>query len=476
MELPRIIQGGMGLGISNWRLAKAVALRGQLGVVSGTAIDLILTRRLQAGDPGGHMRRALAAFPGREMAERVIDRYFVEGGKPETKAFAAKPMVGDRQGQALEELMVVANFAEVFLAKEGHQGWVGINFLHKIQTPMLPSLLGAMLAGVSVVLIGAGIPLEIPSILDRLAAWEPVEFSLHVTGAGGDHKMRLDPKRWFPGETPELQRPLFFPIVSSVTLASMLVKKCQGGVNGLVVEDATAGGHNAPPRGALKLSEEGEPMYGPRDEVDRAAIRALGLPFWVAGSQGSPEKLQEARADGAEGIQLGSLFAFCEESGLREDLKQAAIKSALAGEEKVFRDPAASPTGFPFQVLTAPGSLSEAEIYEERQRICDLGYLREAYEREDGSVGWRCPAEQPLDFQKKGGRIEETAGRKCLCNSLMANIGLGQRRAEETEQPLLTCGKDLSGIRKLAAPGSKGYSAGDVLDFLLGDEVLAEEI
>ena len=36
----------MGAGVSNWRLAQAVAKLGQLGVVSGTALDLVLARRL----------------------------------------------------------------------------------------------------------------------------------------------------------------------------------------------------------------------------------------------------------------------------------------------------------------------------------------------------------------------------------------------------------------------------------------------
>ncbi|MDE3217251.1 MAG: nitronate monooxygenase, partial [Gemmatimonadota bacterium] len=49
--LPTVIQGGMGAGVSNWMLARAVSLRGQLGVVSGTVIDTIFVRRLQDGDP-----------------------------------------------------------------------------------------------------------------------------------------------------------------------------------------------------------------------------------------------------------------------------------------------------------------------------------------------------------------------------------------------------------------------------------------
>ena len=58
--VPPIIQGGMGVAISDWRLARAVSLRGQLGVVSGTAIETVVVRRLQDGDIGGHMRRAIA--------------------------------------------------------------------------------------------------------------------------------------------------------------------------------------------------------------------------------------------------------------------------------------------------------------------------------------------------------------------------------------------------------------------------------
>ena len=67
-----IIQGGMGAGVSDWRLARAVAHTGQLGVVSGTALDTVLARRLQLGDPSGHLRRAIAAFPFQDLAERAF--------------------------------------------------------------------------------------------------------------------------------------------------------------------------------------------------------------------------------------------------------------------------------------------------------------------------------------------------------------------------------------------------------------------
>ena len=78
--LPAIIQGGMGAGVSDWRLARAVSAQGQLGVVSGTALDVILARRLQSGDPGGHMRRGLDRFPVPAIAKRIWHRYYVPGG------------------------------------------------------------------------------------------------------------------------------------------------------------------------------------------------------------------------------------------------------------------------------------------------------------------------------------------------------------------------------------------------------------
>lgn len=467
---PTIIQGGMGAGVSNWRLANAVARRGQLGVVSGTAIDLILARRLQDGDPGGHMRRALDHFPVPEIAQRVLERYYVPEGARAGRAYRAKPVHTIAPRKPLLELTVVANFVEVFLAKEGHDGPVGINLLEKIQLPNLASLYGAMLAGVDYVLMGAGIPIEIPGALDRLANHEPASLKLHVAGAqpGDDFAAEFVPQKLIKEPLPPLRRPAFLAIIASATLALTLAKKASGHVDGFVVEGPTAGGHNAPPRGALQLTERGEPIYGPRDEVDLAKIAALGRPFWLAGSYGTPEKLREALALGAAGIQVGTAFAFCRESGLSDELKERTLRRVLCGEGEVFTDPLASPTGFPFKVVRLPGTTSEAADYAARPRICDLGYLRELYRQEDGTVGYRCPAEPVDDYTQKGGAVEETAGRKCLCNGLMANIGLPQRRPHDyLELPLLTAGDDLANLARLVPPGEQSYGAGAVLDYLL---------
>ena len=468
--LPIIIQGGMGAGVSSWPLARAVAKTGQMGVVSGTALDVILARRLQDGDRGGHMRRALERFPIPGVAQRILDRYFVEGGKPADKPYRAKPVLREKPSRSLEELLVASNFVEVFLARDGHKGTIGINYLEKIQLPTLPSIFGAMLAGVSSILMGAGIPRAIPGIMDQLARGEAVELRLDVKDAGRDDVFTttFDPNAFCGGAAPTLERPDFLAIVSSQTLATMLARKASGKVDGFIVEGPTAGGHNAPPRGTLQLSVEGEPVYGDRDVPDLDAFRTLGLPFWLAGSYAEPERITDALAQGAAGVQIGTAFAFCAESGIDAALRDKALKLSRERLAAVFTDPVASPTGFPFKILQMTGTHSEASVYEQRTRVCDLGYLRHAYKKPDGKLGWRCPSEPVDDYLRKGGNEADTVGRKCVCNGLMANIGLGQiQRNGDAEKPLLTSGDDVARVARFLKPGRDHYHAADVIAYLL---------
>lgn len=468
---PIIIQGGMGVAVSSWQLARAVSLTGQLGVVSGTAIDVVLVRRLQLGDEGGHIRRALAEFPYPSMAKGILDRYFIPGGKSDSTPFEPTMALPAEPTQQQHELIVVANFVEVYLAKEDHVGLVGINYLEKIQTPTLPSLFGAMLAGVDYVLMGAGIPRTIPGVLDRLVNGEPVELPLNVAGADSHDNFvtRFDPMEFTGGDLPWLERPKFIAIVASATLATMLARKATGHVDGFVVEGPTAGGHNAPPRGKATTNVRGEPVYGDRDAVDLNAIALLDRPFWLAGSYGSPEHVAAALETGATGVQVGTAFAFCEESGLPSDIKIQVIDRCRDGEPEVVTDPLASPTGFPFKVLRMEGSVSESEVYEQRERVCDLGFLRQAYRKDNGEIGWRCPGEREAAYVRKGGELSETVGRKCVCNGLIANVGLAQtRRNGDIEQPLVTCGNDVRNIvQYLATSDAKSYSAATVVDYLL---------
>jgi hypothetical protein len=128
----------------------------------------------------------------------------------------------------------------------------------------------------------------------------------------------------------------------------------------------------------------------------------------------------------------------------------------------------ASPTGFPFKVVQVEGTISEESTYQARTRICDLGYLRHAYKKENGDLGWRCPSEPIKDFLRKGGPIEETEGRKCVCNGLLANIDLGQsRKGGYEELPMLTSGDDVQNVARFLSKGGDSYHATDVLDYLL---------
>lgn len=468
MDNPLIIQGGMGVGVSGWRLAQAVARTGQLGVVSGTALPLVLARQLQLGDPDGDLARVCARFPRPEVVARIWAAYYVPGGKP-AAPFKAVPMPSLHPGQAFLDLAVLAAFAEVALAKEGHAGRIGINLLEKIQLPTLPTLFGAMLAGVDYVLMGAGIPRSIPGVLDQLALGHPAELKIDIAGATewDDCLNRFDPRPYL-GAAP-VARPQFLAIISSATLALTLARKSNGRVDGFVVEGPLAGGHNAPPRGSTALNEQGEPVYGPRDVPDLPKIRDLGLPFWLAGSCADPDKLVAARAAGAAGVQVGTAFAFCDESGLLPDLKRRVCAlSRTLGALRVRTDPRASPTGFPFKLLQLLGTMSDETRAFARQRICDLGYLREVYRKADGTPGYRCAGEPVEDYVRKGGTLEDTKGRLCLCNGLMANIGLGQWRSTGPEDPLLTAGDDVANLARFLPAGADSYRAADVIRWLLG--------
>ncbi|MFP4069287.1 MAG: nitronate monooxygenase [Opitutales bacterium] len=455
-QFPRIIQGGMGAAVSNWRLARAVSLAGEFGVVSGTALDTVLIRRLQDGDPGGHMRRALAAFPFQEMAEPIVRRWFRAGGRGPEEPYRLKRMPAVEMKRGDIELLMAANFVEVYLAKQGHAGWVGINFLEKIQLPTLPSLLGAMLAGVDAVFMGGGIPLAIPGVLDAFAELRAAELKLHLVE--GDEslapRLRLDPMDFLPAGTKPLHRPKFFAVISSDVLAKTLVRKASGHVDGFVIEHHSAGGHNAPPR------REG--AYGPRDLCSVERVRDLGRPFWLAGGCASPEALRAALEQGALGVQVGTAFACSEESGIAPAIKAEVIRLYRSGELRVATDFRASPTGYPFKRVDLAANAAD-----EPCRVCDLGYLRHVYVDAEGTLGYRCPAAPLEAYLARGGTEAEAEGKRCLCNGLLATIGLGQVNDGVEAPPLLTWGEDLSFFEHVLGEGRTSYGVAEVLDYLL---------
>ncbi len=170
----------------------------------------------------------------------------------------------EAKAKKLTEILVVASFVEVWLAKNGHQTPVGINYLEKLQPSHPAEIYGAMLAGVNYIVMGAGIPNQIPSILDQLAQNEPATYAVDLDGTDEKAYVTFDPSSIIPkSQQRPLERPRFFPVVTSNVLAKYLVEKV-GGIDGLIIELPEAGGHNAPPRGKQR-DEDGVPLYGPKD-------------------------------------------------------------------------------------------------------------------------------------------------------------------------------------------------------------------
>ena len=264
------------------------------------------------------------------------------------------------------------------------------------------------------------------------------------------------------------------------------------------------------------------------------------MPFWLAGSYAKPEMYSEVRALGGAGVQAGTLFALSEESGMSDHTKQRVLSDLSKQDLQVFTDPVrvsvgsppsrrppsppsctfplpplsigqgpyrscgpalcphrpparnplmriscwhvalrqvASPTGFPFKVLELKGTLSDKDLYDSRPRVCNLGYLRTGYLKENGEVGYRCAAEPVKDWVRKGGEVEATLGRKCLCNALMSDAGVPQispfkKEGEDErylEEILVTMGDDVNSAKQFMKQdenGRWGYSAVEICNYI----------
>ena len=465
-SLPVIIQGGMGIAVSNWELAKTVSMQGQLGVVSGTAIDNVMARRLQDGDLSGNTRRALAQFPNQEVVSKILAKYFIEGGKAANVPYVMVPKITLEQKRDAQEILIAANFVEVWLAKEGHNGLIGINFLHKIQMTTAASVFGAMLAGVDYIIMGAGIPRELPKLIRSIAKLEVGSVPVDVIG-GPAALTSINPLDFVSAGT-QIKKPKFLAIISVDVLGTYLARDEETRPDGFIIEHNSAGGHNAPPRGKWEFDENGEPIYGPKDIADIEKMKKLELPFWLAGTYGNPERVKAALAQGAAGVQVGTLFAISNHSGFSSKTRGQLLNKLKSNNLEIKTDVKASPTSFPIKIAKLEGHTSTADGFAARPKLCDLGYLREPAISETGRTIYRCPSEPDDQYIKKGGAIEDIEGRKCLCNGLMSNIGLPQVRKDGyVEAPIVTLGSDIDGAKVLLKSHPDGYGADDAVKWLL---------
>jgi len=465
-----IIQGGMGIRVSSPELAGAVAHEKATGIVSGTGIGNVLVRGLNEGDYDGEIRSALERYPRQEVVERVMKEFYRPNGlegKPYSRPAPFDFDFDDPRFPKMAmpaDIAVLGAFVEVIRAKRyaGGRGNIGMNLLTELEEPTIHTIYGAMQAGVDLIAMGAGIPKKIPGYLQELAEGRDVYFPIEVQNApSGTYKLHFDPSRYADPDQ-ELEVPRFLAIITSDILARHFMKADppKEGVrphvppDGFIIEEPIAGGHNAPPRNKKVFDEIGQPVYTERDLANMERMQELGMPYWLAGGYGSHEGLLRAKSMGAVGVQMGSVMALTKESGLDPKIRNEMIRRIRAGENiDVYTDSHISPTGYPFKVAQIEGTISDPEVYAARTRICDLGYLRKSFEidridRKTGEVVkkviYRCPSEPEAAYVGKGGDIEATIGRGCLCNQLFAAHGMAQVHKGVKEPAVVTIGDSVS--------------------------------
>lgn len=263
-----------------------------------------------------------------------------------------------------------------------------------------------------------------------------------------------------------------FRLRASLILAMTLARKSNGRVDGFVVEGEVAGGHNAPPRGPLQLSARANPCTGRGMFQTWTRFGISDCPSGWRARTGVPVASPPRPEDSEpRGSRCGNRL--CILRGIRDPAgpEVPGLESQCGRPGPSVHRSGSVTHGFPFKVLRLPGTLSDPSIYESRDRICDLGYLRQPYRQADGSVGYRCPGEEVDRFVKKGGTESGAEGRKCLCNGLLATVGLGQvRDGGEGEPAILTAGEDVGRIAGFLKPGHTEYTAADVVQALLNGE------
>ncbi len=460
--MPELIQAGMGAHISCARLANATSRLGALGVVSSVGLRHIVPQQVRAGDDD--TIELAKTFPFARYVEDLLS--YAPGGKRHTRAIPID--VPDAvKGALAKRLSVISAYIEVMRAKRGHKGMVGINVMWKCALTVLPSIYGALIAGVDAFLCGAGVPMELPEIVRRMRQGENIDYE-PLTGTSTHVHLQIEedePERVL-GDKP---MPKLLPILSNFAFCKRLLdtwnKRAEGSrPDAFVLENHAAGGHNAQPRDKSE--------FGEADDINSYfdKVLALGVPVYIAGAfehGGSRKDLLYWQSRGAHGIQVGSRFALSAESGLRDDLKKRTIEASREGALRVLTDARLSPTGFPFKYVPLEGTLGDQAVRDQQKRGCDLGYLLTSRTliQEDGTERevYVCPAMPEDQYVSLGGDLAETVGRLCLCNALLATAGFNK-----PDRPaLVTLGES-------GAMTKEALTARQVVEDILTPEVVAE--
>ncbi|WP_371132701.1 NAD(P)H-dependent flavin oxidoreductase [Methyloversatilis sp.] len=259
-----IVQGGMGVGVSAHRLAGSVAALGAMGTIS--SVDL---RRHHP-----------------DLMERTRD---LPAGAAATQA--AKEAINAANLEALAR--------EIHAARElaGGRGLLAINVMRAV-SEYGPSVTRALECGIDAVVVGAGLPLDLPDLAQ-------------------DH-----PKA------------LLVPILSDARGVQLLLRKWERKKrlpDAIVIEHPRlAGGH----LGAAKIADLNDPRFEFENVIPEALayMRGAGLdiPLIAAGGIRSFEDIARVQALGAAGVQLGTPFAVTQECDAHAEFKRVLAQTTDA--------------------------------------------------------------------------------------------------------------------------------------------------
>ena len=258
-----IVQGGMGVGVSAHRLAGTVAGLGGTGTIS--SVDL---RRHHP-----------------DLMERTRD---LAPGEAATQA--AKADINAANLEALEREIRAAQ------ALAGGRGLLAINVMRAV-SEYGPSVTRALECGIDAVVVGAGLPLDLPELAQ-------------------DHP-----------------RALLVPILSDARGVQLLVRKWERKKrlpDAIVIENPRlAGGH----LGAAKIEDLNDPRFEFENVIPQvlAFLRSAGIdkviPLIAAGGIRRHEDIARVQALGAAAVQLGTPFAVTLEGDAHADFKRVLAQA-----------------------------------------------------------------------------------------------------------------------------------------------------
>ena len=259
-----IVQGGMGVGVSAHRLAGSVAALGAVGTIS--SVDL---RRHHP-----------------DLMERTRE---LPAGVAATQA--AKAAINAANLEALAR--------EIHSARElsGGHGLLAINVMRAV-SEYGPSVTRALECGIDAVVVGAGLPLDLPELAQ-------------------DHPTAL-----------------LIPILSDARGVQLLLRKWERKKrlpDAIIIEHPRlAGGH----LGAAKIADLNDPRFEFENVIPQALayMRGAGLdiPLIAAGGIRSFEDITRVQALGAAGVQLGTAFAVTHECDAHAEFKRVLAQASDA--------------------------------------------------------------------------------------------------------------------------------------------------